>query len=60
MLNYLTDWEKQNNKKIDFVLQVGDFQSARTEDDLNTMAIPKKHWKIGDFPLFYNGEKSFP
>ena len=45
---------------IDLVVQVGDFEAHRHEDDLATMAAPQKYRTLGDFPDFYNGQAEFP
>jgi len=44
--------------RLEFVLQVGDFQPVRDENDLTTMNIPAKYRKTGDFPCF--ADKGFP
>lgn len=59
MKRVLDNWEYANNKKIDFVLQVGDFEPIRFESDLESMACPSKYRKVGDFPEFYNGKYKF-
>ena len=60
MVQMLTNWEYATNKKLDFVLQVGDFEPHRDEIDLSTMAAPSKYRKLGDFPDFYQNKKTFP
>ncbi|MCO7224073.1 metallophosphoesterase [Pleionea sp. CnH1-48] len=49
MVSQLTGWEKKHHKKLSFVLQVGDFEPHRSENDLSTMAAPSKYKQLGDF-----------
>ncbi|MCK6513993.1 metallophosphoesterase [Myxococcota bacterium] len=42
------------------VLQVGDFEPHRHEDDLASMAAPQKYRHVGDFPRFVRGEEAYP
>jgi Icc-related predicted phosphoesterase len=44
---------------LDLVLQCGDAQPIRNQDDLEYMHCPKKYRKLGDFSVFYNGTKKF-
>lgn len=60
MVEMLKKWEASTNKKLAFILQVGDFEAHRDEIDLSTMAAPSKYRKIGDFPDFYQQKKFFP
>lgn len=60
MVEMLTSWEKATCRKLEFVLQVGDFEPHRDEKDLATMAAPSKYRKLGDFPDFYQNKKTFP
>lgn len=60
MVKFLSNWEKVANKKLEFVLQVGDFEPHRDESDLSTMAAPSKYRKLGDFSDFYSGKNKFP
>ncbi|RYX81146.1 metallophosphoesterase [bacterium] len=60
MIRLLSGWEKSRKRRLDFVLQVGDFEPHRDEDDLSTMAAPAKYRDLGDFPLFASGGASFP
>ena len=59
MIGLLNGWEKSRRKSLDFVLQVGDFEPHRHEDDLATMAAPAKYRDLGDFPIFARGEADF-
>ena len=60
MIGLLNGWEKARKKSLDFVLQVGDFEPHRHEEDLATMAAPAKYRDLGDFPIFARGEAQFP
>ncbi|MFH1465442.1 MAG: metallophosphoesterase [Pseudomonadota bacterium] len=44
----------------DLVVQVGDFEPHRHEDDVQTMAAPARFRKVGDFPDFREGRARFP
>lgn len=52
--------EKEVGGGIQFVLQAGDFEPIRHEDDLATMAAPQKYRAMGDFPAFATGPARFP
>ena len=43
-------WEEKHNASIDAILQIGDFETIRTE----------KYHKISDFSSYYRGEKEAP
>jgi hypothetical protein len=60
MVRLLQGIEKKLGRAIAFVLQVGDFEPHRTEDDLATMAAPQKYRKMGDFAAFHAGAAAFP
>ena len=60
MIRLLNGWEKSRKRRLDFVLQVGDFEPHRDEADLSTMAAPAKYRHLGDFPAFARGEAQFP
>ncbi|BCM93048.1 hypothetical protein IAD21_04935 [Abditibacteriota bacterium] len=60
MIRLLSGWEKSHKRRLDFVLQVGDFEPHRDEADLSTMAAPAKYRHLGDFPAFARGEAEFP
>lgn len=60
MIRLLSGWEKARNRRIDFVLQVGDFEPHRDEEDLSTMAAPAKYRQLGDFGAFARREAQFP
>ncbi|MBL4849579.1 MAG: metallophosphoesterase [Planctomycetes bacterium] len=46
--------------EIDFVLQVGDFEAHRHEEDLETMCSPAKYRKLGEFAHYHSGQATFP
>lgn len=60
MVSLLKEMEVTTKKEIKFVLQVGDFEPHRSEEDLSTMAAPAKYRKLGDFHKYYKNEKVFP
>jgi lariat debranching enzyme len=60
MLGLLEKWTKKHQQKLDFVLQVGDFEPHRHEADLVTMDAPTKYKKLGDFANFYRHQVYFP
>ncbi|PKS10451.1 hypothetical protein jhhlp_002202 [Lomentospora prolificans] len=45
---------------VDVVLIGGDFQAVRNAADLNSMAVPLKYRKLGDFPEYYSGRSKAP
>ncbi len=42
MIRLFSTWGKSHKKSLDFVLQVGDFEPHRDENDLATMAVPRQ------------------
>lgn len=44
----------------DLLLICGDFQAVRNEEDLQSMAVPDKYKKIGDFQDYFLGKKKAP
>ncbi|WP_438039799.1 metallophosphoesterase [Sorangium sp. So ce128] len=59
MVELLDAWEHRHRRHIDFVLQVGDFEPHRHEDDLATASLPQKYRDLGDFWAFDQGMASF-
>ena len=51
---------KKAGVELDFVLQVGDFEPHRHEDDLETMCSPAKYRKLGEFADYHSGRARFP
>lgn len=60
MVRLLKQWERDNKRSLDFVLQVGDFEAHRSDSDLATMAAPAKYRELGDFGDYYEGLKTMP
>lgn len=60
MVRLIEERESHIDKRVSFVLQVGDFEPHRNEADLESMASPAKYRAVGDFPDFYSGEVEFP
>ncbi len=60
MLGLLQNWETKHQKKLSFVLQVGDFEPHRDLSDLGTIDTPTKYKKLGDFADFYHNKAEFP
>jgi lariat debranching enzyme len=52
--------ELKIGRQIDFILQVGDMEAHRDENDLKSMYAPFREKQLGDFYLYANGEKTFP
>lgn len=46
--------------EVEFVLQVGDFEPHRDEEDLATMCSPARYRKLGQFADFHRGQAQFP
>ncbi|KAM3160689.1 Lariat debranching enzyme [Lachancea thermotolerans] len=44
----------------DILIVLGDFQSLRDEDDMDSIAVPDKYKKLGDFPKYFTGELEAP
>ncbi|CAB4254934.1 similar to Saccharomyces cerevisiae YKL149C DBR1 RNA lariat debranching enzyme, involved in intron turnover [Maudiozyma barnettii] len=57
---YRTVSRMNSNKKIDLLLILGDFQSLRSPADFDSISIPPKFRKLGDFHKYYNNEMSAP
>ena len=60
MVALLRDWEEASGETLGFVLQVGDFEPHRHEDDLATMAAPSKYRQLGDFADYHSGRATMP
>lgn len=52
--------ELDSQASLDLVLQCGDAQPFRNEDDLEYMHCPKKYRELGNFWIFYEGAEKFP
>lgn len=44
----------------DILIICGDFEAIRNPTDLETMSVPRKYSKMGDFHKYYLGEKEAP
>jgi predicted phosphodiesterase len=52
--------ELQSQAPLDLVLQCGDAQAIRNENDLKYMHCPKKYRELVDFWMFHDGVEKFP
>ena len=52
--------EEKRNIKVDLLIICGDFQATRNVDDLDSMSVPHKYRRFGDFLDYYSGKKSAP
>ncbi|SMN20812.1 similar to Saccharomyces cerevisiae YKL149C DBR1 RNA lariat debranching enzyme, involved in intron turnover [Maudiozyma saulgeensis] len=57
---YRTVSRMNSTKKIDLLIILGDFQSIRSPDDFDSISIPPKFRKLGDFHKYYDNEISAP
>ncbi len=48
-------WRRKSGRKLDFLLQVGDFEPHRDQNDLDSMAAPQKYRTLGDFSQILQG-----
>jgi len=60
MLGLLQAWEFKTGLSLSFVLQVGDCEPHRHEEDVATMESPARYRKVGDFPDFWRDRARFP
>jgi hypothetical protein len=60
MVSMVESISNKKNVSIQFVLQVGDFEAHRDENDLSSMDAPQKYRKLGDFRDYYSGQCQFP
>ena len=49
-----------SKKKVDLLIICGDFQSIRNRMDLQSMSVPDKYKKMGNFQDYYSGKKKAP
>ena len=47
-------------KQIDLIIVTGDAQTMRTEEDLNSFAVPLHFKQMGSFYKFYKRERKIP
>lgn len=52
--------EHQQNFKVDLLICCGDFQSHRNQDDMRSMAAPRKYQEMKDFHEYYTGRRTAP
>ncbi|WFD05011.1 lariat debranching enzyme [Malassezia vespertilionis] len=52
--------EQSSGERVDVVLLCGDFQAIRNATDLESLAVPLKYRRMGDFHRYYAGEKTAP
>lgn len=45
---------------VDLLIICGDFQAIRNQTDLETISVPSKYKKLGDFNQYYSGKKTAP
>lgn len=57
---YRTVARMNANKKIDLLIILGDFQSLRSPDDFDSLSVPPKYRRLGDFHKYYSGELEAP
>lgn len=60
VVSFVQDAQRRVGLAIDFVLQVGDFEPHRNEEDMKSMAAPSKYKRLGDFPSVYSEDIEFP
>ena len=60
MYNDIQDYSSSKKLKIDLVLCTGDFESIRSENDLNFLACPEKYREMGDFHKYYTNKVKAP
>jgi len=60
MYKDIQDYASSKKLKIDLVLCTGDFESIRSENDLNFLACPEKYREVGDFHKYYTNKVKAP
>ena len=60
MYSDIQDYSSSKKLKIDLVLCTGDFESIRSENDLNFLACPEKYREMGDFHKYYTNKVKAP
>lgn len=60
MYKHALAWQESNKKPIDAILQVGDFETMRSEKDFEHYYAPSKYHRLSDFVDYYSGEKTAP
>ncbi len=57
MYEKISHIEKERELRVDLVIQLGDFQAVRNEEDLKNIPVPLKHRKVGDFCRYYDAKQ---
>lgn len=52
--------EAASGTRVDLLLLCGDVQALRNEQDYDSLAVPPKYRRLGDFHRYYAGEKTAP
>ncbi|KAI0255194.1 lariat debranching enzyme, C-terminal domain-containing protein [Lactifluus subvellereus] len=52
--------EAEKKCKVDLLLICGDFEAIRDNIDLETMAVPPKYKRMGDFHKYFTGQATAP
>ncbi|MEM4263542.1 MAG: metallophosphoesterase [Candidatus Woesearchaeota archaeon] len=60
MYELTSKWEADNKQTIDMILQVGDFETIRNEDDFKQYFAPEKYHHISDISQYCSGAKRAP
>ncbi|KAH9066860.1 lariat debranching enzyme, C-terminal domain-containing protein [Lactarius vividus] len=58
--SHIQNLETQKKYKVDLLLICGDFEAIRDKRDLQTMAVPQKYKRMGDFHKYYTGQATAP
>lgn len=60
VFNAVAEHEQHNGQKIDLLVCCGDIQAIRHDSDLESLAVPPKYKKPGDFPKYARGDQQVP
>ena len=60
MIRRVDTMARRRRCEVRLVLQIGDFETHRDEDDVATMAAPQKYRLLGDFHLVRTGKLEYP
>ena len=60
MYQALEETERAMGRSVDVLVCCGDFETMRTESDLETMACPAKYRRMNSFFQYYNGTRKAP
>ena len=56
----IRELERRTGRACELVLLTGDVQTCRDMADLQSLAAPEQHRKMGDFSRYFSGEKTIP